>query len=415
MDIFKWQTEVREVNKFLDESYSVSIAGKGVNGAGRIAWGRIGVEKFYARVIPQILGSREAKRLAPTIRMACHDAICYGNSTIMIFDDGSTAVSEPLTSFATRNRYGETIFESHRESITLNPEPFPELVGFGGVLLARVFSEENEDQLETPNYVPVGRYYTIFFKHGKNGESRITPAIRREILAQARTELRVEEAENFYTWPQRILNGVWDDFTEDRELSDAVQSVITGVKEVLAIPKDPDTNEKVSVESWAGGDFTKSIQLKDSRMKSVAAAFNIDAQELGFTSSQFSSAEAIYTAKEDLMLEIQEFTANATDAVEDFLDRASELLGFEYEAFNWADPATPSIGSRADYFIKLSPEIPGLKFSKTALMEMNLLSPTVLDDIFEDTDREEMLRLALENQKAQMIGEIETAGGESDA
>lgn len=410
MEIYRWNTAVKEINRFLDESYFVNISGKGVNGAGRVPWGRIGVEKFYARVIPQILGSREAKRLAPTIRSACHDAICYGNSTILLFDSGDIGVSDPLTSVATRNRFGQVVFEGY-EDVTMITQPNPTLVGINGVLAAVTRGEAGEPD----TYEAVGSYYSIFFKSGKNGESRITPAIRREILAQARTELRIEEAENFYTWPQRILNGVWDDFTEDQQLSDAVQSVITGVKEVLAIPKDPDTNEKVSVESWAGGDFTKSIQLKDSRMKSVAAAFNIDAQELGFTSSQFSSAEAIYTAKEDLMLEIQEFTANATDAVEDFLERASDLLGFEYEAFNWADPATPSIGSRADYFIKLVKEIPGLKYSKTALMEMNLLSPTVLDDIFEDTDREEMLRLALENQKAQMIGEIETAGGESDA
>lgn len=408
MDIFNWSQEVKEVNRYLDETYTVNIAGKGVAGAGRVAWGRIGVEKFYARVIPQILGSRDAKRLTPTIRMASHDAICYGNSTILVFDSGDISVSDPLQSMATRNRFGHVIFESYRGPAPLTPAPLPDLVGANGILMARV---ENPEPDEDP-YIPVGRCFTIFFKHGKHGESRITPAIRKSILAQARTELRIEEGENFYIWPQRILNGVWDEFLENRELTEAVQKVVTGVREVLAIPANPDNGQKVDVESWAGGDFTKSVTIKESRIKDVAAAFNIDAQELGFTSSQFSSAEAIYTAKEDLMLEIQEFTANATDPIEDFLDFAQTILGFKFEAFHWADPATPSIGSRADYFIKLSKEIPGLKYSKAALMEMNLLSPAVLDDIFEEVDREKMIRLAIESQAAQLEGDIANAGGE---
>ena len=71
--IFNWNREVKEVDSFLDETYTVSLAGKGINGPGRVAWGRIGVDKFAARVIPQITGSRQAKRLAPMIREACRD------------------------------------------------------------------------------------------------------------------------------------------------------------------------------------------------------------------------------------------------------------------------------------------------------------------------------------------------------
>ena len=406
MEIHNHVREVKEVNSFLDETYSVSIVDKGVSGPGRISWARIGCEKFYARTIPQITGSREAKALASVIRRACYDAIVYGNSTIYVFDDGSTAVSDPLNSVASRNAFGDVLFQKYNNMAPLGPVAFPDLIAMNGILMAfNVDKDINADR-----YVVVGRSFSIFFKKGKFGSSRITPAIRRDIRAQARTELRIEESEDFFTWPQRILNGVWDGFAED--MGDDVAQVVAGIRQILAIPENPDTGAKVGVDSWSGGDFTRSIALKESRMKSVAAAFNISPDELGFTQSQFSSAEAIHQGKEDLVLEIQEFTSNATETVEDFLEFVSVVRGIEFESFSWANPSTPSIGSRTDAFIKLAGVIPQLKYSKAAILEAGLFSPAVVDDLFKDLDAERMIKLSTEEAAARLQGEIDSAGGE---
>ena len=86
-----WQYDVDDVRGFLDENYSVPITSSlydthelGTNSS-QLAWGRIGIEKWMARVKPVFNGTkidavwREARSV---IKQACRDAVSFGNSPI---------------------------------------------------------------------------------------------------------------------------------------------------------------------------------------------------------------------------------------------------------------------------------------------------------------------------------------------
>jgi hypothetical protein len=353
---YLWQEEVRELRQLLDEDYKVALPGNFTRSSSRrnqVAWARIGVEKFCYRIIPQLRGAGpKTKAALPLISEAIYDAVAFGNSTLVVANDGSYRVSTPETGVAEVDAFGSVAFE---ENFAKNESTF----GNEGSLY---FSDNNWKS------APVGSFFSIFyranFKH-KYGQSRVTPAIRAMIKAESRTNMRMEEVEDNQSFPLRVINGLWENF--DPQVMDAARSLVTGANQIIGLPKNPDSDQYLELEEFKGAEFDGFLKIKDQRARACAAAFNIDPIELGVTTTNPSSAEALYASKEDLVLEVAAFENRIHSTAQAFLSRVAELNGESEPVLYWAEPATPSKASQADAFVKLASVIPQLATSHAAL------------------------------------------------
>jgi len=203
------------------------------------------------------------------------------------------------------------------------------------------------------------------------GRSRINQAVMDITNAAMRTTLRTEVAAEFFTSPLKYLLGVDDDFwTGEIKQNDKGEDII------------PDTTQK-KTDATLGGIFTvgyndngdiphfgqltqMSMQPHTDHLRSLAAQFSgetsVPVSSLGIVQDNPSSAEAIYAAKEDLVIEANNL--NKTNGVSlknigllalaVLQDKAVNDLTDEEKSIgvNWMNPATPSIVSQADAMVK---------------------------------------------------------------
>jgi hypothetical protein len=185
------------------------------------------------------------------------------------------------------------------------------------------------------------------------GSSRISRAVMSITDAAARTALRTEVSAEFYSSPQRWAMGA-----DEKSFQDAEGNIKTGWETVLgrmlAIGFDEDGN-KPEV-----GQFPQmTMEPHDVMMRGlatrIAGELNLPVSSFGIVQDNPSSAEAIYAAKEELVVEA-EATCDGFGATHRrvalsalrILNRWSETPP-EFQALRakWRDPATPSRSSAA--------------------------------------------------------------------
>jgi len=208
------------------------------------------------------------------------------------------------------------------------------------------------------------------------GQSRITPAVQHLTDAYLREFLRLEIGAELFTSPQKVLLNADDEMVDD--LSGNFKAYMTSM---LAIGQPENETGEGSVSPELIQIAASSMQPHIEVMRCLAGAFsactNVPISELGIVQDNPSSAEAIYQAKEALVIEAKQLNEANGLALCDLV-----LLAYcmNYD-IAWGDlvpteraikakfrnPATPSIVSQADAMMKIATVLDGFAQSRMFL------------------------------------------------
>ena len=202
------------------------------------------------------------------------------------------------------------------------------------------------------------------------GQSRITRTVMSITDDAVREKARSEIAAEFAAFPQKWLLG-----TDAETINDGNRySAAMGVMQEVA--KDPDGD---SPTIWQSPQLT--MQPHIDYMRSLAAQFagetDLPLSSLGVVSDNPSSAEAIYAAKEDLVIDAQNLNRSNAQALRNVAlmalavahgtDWATERdAGHSVEPM-FRDEARPSVVSMSDALLKQVQAIPWLADMSVAL------------------------------------------------
>ena len=204
------------------------------------------------------------------------------------------------------------------------------------------------------------------------GRSRITRAVMGLTDDAMRASLRSEVSAEFFTSPQKFLLGADGNALGDMSKWDAY------IGNIFAVGKDADDDVPKFGQLPQG-----SMQPHIDYMRSLAMRFsgetNVPVSELGVVSDNPSSAEAIYAAKEPLVIEAVNLNADNGDALRDVAlmclaveggcdyRTACERYGGVQARFR--NPAMPSPVTQADSVVKGVSAFPWLADTDVALEE----------------------------------------------
>lgn len=127
------------------------------------------------------------------------------------------------------------------------------------------------------------------------GKSRLTNTARRIINEVGRQKRREEIAEEFYSLPQRYINGLAEGATKDANLDSAIGKVWT-------ITKD-DEGEKPEVGQLAQMSINQFETAKKDKARDFCAETALTLRNLGYETGNPSSAESLVAMSDDLLLE----------------------------------------------------------------------------------------------------------------
>lgn len=202
------------------------------------------------------------------------------------------------------------------------------------------------------------------------GQSRITRTVMSITDDAVREKARSEIAAEFAAFPQKWLLG-----TDAETINDGNRySAAMGVMQEVA--KDPDGD---SPTIWQSPQLT--MQPHIDYMRSLAAQFagetDLPLSSLGVVSDNPSSAEAIYAAKEDLVINAQNLNRSNAQALRNVALMALAVAhgtdwATERDAGHGVEPmfrdeARPSVVSMSDALLKQVQAIPWLADTSVAL------------------------------------------------
>ena len=385
-----WVSEVSDIRSFMDENYDVPLGGGGYarttlgRQSSQLAWARIGIEKWAMRVIPQILPSgdnvktntRIINSLSPYIRKACRDAVIFGNSTILLdTSTGMMRVSTPESSCADMDAFGNVTFMEQIGNIT-NISYYD-----GGDNRDYMISCIDDGDTADTTIKTFSIFYGADGAH-RYGSSRISPSVRSSIRAASRNKIRAEIASNFYAYPQRVINGAWEEM--DPSIMNGAKAMASGAATIQVLPKDPSTGDKLDYKQLDGADFTPFIAMQEQLATEVATALGVNLDELGVVKTgSATSADGIYASHEAISVEIEAWEQSITKTLQDFVDAYTDSIGVPYATLTWREPAQPSKASAADAAIKLVSAFPTLADSPAVLKWAGLP-----DDVLRDISNE---------------------------
>ncbi len=127
------------------------------------------------------------------------------------------------------------------------------------------------------------------------GKSRISNTVRRIIQEVGRLKRREEIAEEFYSLPQRYINGLAEGAKKDEGLDSAIGKV-------WAITKDED-GEKPEIGQLAQMSIDQFETAKKDKARDFCAETGLTLRNLGYETGNPSSAESLVAMSDDLLLE----------------------------------------------------------------------------------------------------------------
>lgn len=206
------------------------------------------------------------------------------------------------------------------------------------------------------------------------GQSRISRPVMSLTDQAVRTLIRTEVSAEFYSAPQRYALGA-DESAFIDENGNHVPAWQAILGRIFAISKD----EEGDVPTV--GQFPQqSMEPHLAQLRSLASMFaaetSLPVSSLGIVQDNPSSAEAIFAAKEELVVEVQHWeTSSLGPAWERTARNALRLVDdspaarrlYSTVRARWANPATPSIVSAADAMVKQVAAIPELAQTDVAL------------------------------------------------
>ncbi len=212
------------------------------------------------------------------------------------------------------------------------------------------------------------------------GRSRISRPVMSITDEAVRTVLRTEVSAEFYTAPQRYALGLEEDaFGEDGP------GWVSVLGRMFTVGRDEEG------EIPTVGQFPQqSMQPHNDHLRMIASRFSgetsIPLGSLGVVQDNPSSAEAIYAAKEDLVIEasdagtafgarLKRIGQNVVMLRDGLTEVPAELRRLEV---NWQNPATPSVVSAADAVVKQVAAVPWLAESPLILKRLGYNQPEVV-------------------------------------
>ena len=389
MKTTSYKSEVTDISRFLDETYPVTLPGK-VRFYGdkklQVGWASIAFQKFTERVNVLIKGGKVTRGSQPEIKRAIAQAVRYGNAALIIDrSTGLVRVSPAKTSYSTVDSWGQATYVEELAGGDL-------IVGIDGELWLQPIKADSE-----PIYLDAF-YTSIFYKSDNEhpfGQSRLTPASRTLIRAKSRNLMRREITADQGSYPQVILNGLWED--ADASLGASVAQVIGGTHRIAGVPKDPDTDEKLDIEQLTQVSPDPLLAHDSSLARDFCSIQNFSPAELGEPSAL--TAEAIASLKESLILEVQDFEIQISRELENFLVELATVWGEPAPEIAFGDPEVITKAAAMDAATKASSIWPQFKYSREAAREAGL-GDAVLSELFDEDgeavipDEEELLSAA---------------------
>lgn len=150
---------------------------------------------------------------------------------------------------------------------------------------------------------PTGRPLLHVLTHRQSadrpfGKSRITNTVRRIVDEVGRLKVRYEIAAEFYSTPQRYINGLAEGAADDDKLAAAIGKIWT-------ITKDED-GEKPEIGQLAQMSINQFSEQKKDLARDFCAETALTLRNLGYETANPTSAESLSAMSDDLLLEAQE-------------------------------------------------------------------------------------------------------------
>lgn len=192
------------------------------------------------------------------------------------------------------------------------------------------------------------------------GKSRLTKTARRIIQEVGRLKRREEIAEEFYALPQRYINGLAEGAKKDENLDSAIGKV-------WAITKD-DEGEKPEIGQLPQMSIEGFVNAKKDKARDFCAETALTLRNLGYETSNPSTAESLATMSDDLLLEATNSQAEMGQQIKELcitLRLAQDGNNVIPDALNDMIPAWKpifqiDIGAAGDAMFKLFQAMPEL-------------------------------------------------------
>lgn len=210
------------------------------------------------------------------------------------------------------------------------------------------------------------------------GRSRISRDVMSITQRAMRTVLREELATELFTAPGILLSGVDSDLIDDLRSWDWK----LGTVKTISNGEEPEGPKVTVLPQQSSQPFTEQMRALATELAGVSC---LPVSSLGVVQDNPSSAEALYAAKEELVIKAKNaqrvydgaLTRIYMHAVmlRDGLDEAPD--GIRTLATRWGDPAHPSIVSQSDAIVKQVAAMPWLASSPVILEELGYSSSQI--------------------------------------
>jgi len=203
------------------------------------------------------------------------------------------------------------------------------------------------------------------------GRSRISRDVMSITQRAMRTVLREELATELFTAPGILLSGVDSDLIDDLRSWDWKLGTI----KTISSGEEPEGPKVTVLPQQSSQPFTEQMRALATELSGVSS---LPVSSLGVIQDNPSSAEALYAAKEELVIKaknaqrvfdaaLNRVYAHAVMMRDGIDEMTPELRSL---ATRWGDPAHPSIVSQSDAIVKQISALPWLAESPVVLEEL---------------------------------------------
>ena len=210
------------------------------------------------------------------------------------------------------------------------------------------------------------------------GRSRISREVMSITDRVVRAGFRTEVSSDLYAAPALLLLGADETMFQNAQ-GEKVPLWSWYMGRLKSLPKDED-GDKPDLQVIPQQSMEPFLAMKRALAAEFASATSLPISALGIVQDNPSSAEAIYAAKEDLVVEAQNTTRSIGYGLNRIVQDAICLRGgipvteMDDEVRNlatrWRNPAMPSVVSQSDAVVKQISAIPELAQTDVALEEL---------------------------------------------
>lgn len=236
-----------------------------------------------------------------------HDAFIAGCAFVAVANDNDRKILVPFTAAEATGKIDQTTgLLEYGMAVTRWAEPQPKKRGVrfapaDYIIFTPEFTAVYENRTLYDIYPnETGRTLLHPVTHRASadrpfGKSRLTNTARRIIQEVGRLKRREEIAEEFYSLPQRYINGLAEGAKKDSNLDSAIGKV-------WAITKD-DEGDKPDIGQLAQMSIDQFSEAKKDKARDFCAETALTLRNLGYETGNPTSAESLSAMSDDLLLE----------------------------------------------------------------------------------------------------------------